>query len=185
MHPDNSPFTEETLQKRYDLGLLRRLLPLVARYKFFFLGSIFLVTLMPLLDLSIPIVTRHTIDRFIVPVPSDTAPSPNEDPSGALHHKYTSGLNRAVYNYMHHIGLDWNLQEWFDFQTPSAQVDRKFVEKQLRGNEKTLIPEMTLYSVWTGGEAIIAGKGNERWFKVSTADMEAEWQISDKLVNGC
>jgi ATP-binding cassette subfamily B multidrug efflux pump len=86
MNPDNNLFTEETLQKRYDLRLLRRLMPFAARYKTFFLGSIFLVTLITLLDLAIPIVYKIAIDRFIVPGTIAHSSLPAKNPSGTSRH---------------------------------------------------------------------------------------------------
>lgn len=68
MNTDSNQFAEEKLKKRYDVKLLRRLFPFAARYKTFFFGSVLLVVLITLLELSLPYVTKITIDRFIVPI---------------------------------------------------------------------------------------------------------------------
>jgi radical SAM superfamily enzyme YgiQ (UPF0313 family) len=39
----------------------------------------------------------------------------HEDPKGADHSKYKTGLNLALHNYLNGIGYDMDLQEWFDF----------------------------------------------------------------------
>ncbi len=63
----NSRFSEEKLGKSYDLKLLGRLLPFAKPYKLLFLCSIFLVVMITLMDLSIPYITKITIDTYIVP----------------------------------------------------------------------------------------------------------------------
>jgi len=47
------------------------------------------------------------------------------------HKKFGKGLNKALYNYMHDIGFDFHLQEWFDFQVPETDVDEFLIEKYL------------------------------------------------------
>ncbi len=39
----------------------------------------------------------------------------HEDPKGADHSKYKTGLNLALHNYLNGIGFDVDLQEWFEF----------------------------------------------------------------------
>ncbi len=67
MPSDPNGFNEENLGKRHDIGLLQRLLPYAASYKIHFLASVLLVVLITLLELSIPYITKITIDRYIVP----------------------------------------------------------------------------------------------------------------------
>ncbi len=45
-----------------------------------------------------------------------------KDPSGTNHNLFSSGLNKAVYNYMHGIGLDYSIDFWFDFKTPVTTI---------------------------------------------------------------
>ncbi len=46
----------------------------------------------------------------------------HEDPTGAQHEKFSEGLKKALYNYMHGIGLDFQLQEFFDFKIPRTHL---------------------------------------------------------------
>lgn len=41
-------------------------------------------------------------------------------------------LNKALYNYMHGIGLDEDVRHWFDQRVPKARVPRHFIERALR-----------------------------------------------------
>lgn len=58
---------EGKLGKPYDIGMLRKIYPFVRPYRLFLLLSVFLVTCITLLDLSIPYLTKIAIDRYIVP----------------------------------------------------------------------------------------------------------------------
>ncbi|OQY04473.1 MAG: hypothetical protein B6I20_03015 [Bacteroidetes bacterium 4572_117] len=53
------------------------------------------------------------------------------------HEKFGKGLNKAVYNFMHDIGFDFDMQEWFDFTIPETTVDTQLVETYLQIEEKS------------------------------------------------
>ncbi|MEK9816616.1 MAG: radical SAM protein [Limnobacter sp.] len=55
------------------------------------------------------------------------------DPTGVDHAALGEGLNRALYNYMHGIGLDQNVRSWFDQKVPRATVQKNFIEQALYG----------------------------------------------------
>ena len=56
------------------------------------------------------------------------------DPTGVDHDALGVGLKKAVYNYMHGIGLEQDVRSWFDFSMPKTQVKRHFVAKALVGD---------------------------------------------------
>ena len=64
MRTDFGYFEEKELGKPYDIKLLKRLYPFSKPYKYLLLGSILLVILITLLDLSLPYVTKIAIDRY-------------------------------------------------------------------------------------------------------------------------
>lgn len=43
------------------------------------------------------------------------------------HSRYEKGLSRAVYNYMHGVGLESDVRTWFDFRVPKTSVPATFV----------------------------------------------------------
>lgn len=45
-----------------------------------------------------------------------------EDPEGADHSMFGDGLRKSLYNFMHGIGFDFPLREWFDFRIPPTTV---------------------------------------------------------------
>jgi len=52
------------------------------------------------------------------------------------HEKFGKGLNKAVYNFMHDIGFDFSMQEWFDFPVKETTVDESLIENYLQIPEK-------------------------------------------------
>jgi radical SAM superfamily enzyme YgiQ (UPF0313 family) len=54
------------------------------------------------------------------------------DPVGADHDALGVALNKALYNYMHGIGLDADVREWFEGQrVPKTRVARHFIARAL------------------------------------------------------
>ena len=57
------------------------------------------------------------------------------DPAGVDHAALGVALNKALYNYMHGIGLDQNVRSWFDQKVPRPTVPRDFIERALLKGE--------------------------------------------------
>ena len=55
------------------------------------------------------------------------------DPTGVDHDALGIALNKALYNYMHGIGLEQNVRAWFEQKVPRTTVPRDFVERALNG----------------------------------------------------
>ena len=60
----------------------------------------------------------------------------HEDRMGCEHQHFAQGLNKAVYNFMHGIGTEFSVSDWFDFQVPKISVKRTYVEQAI--NEKPI-----------------------------------------------
>jgi radical SAM superfamily enzyme YgiQ (UPF0313 family) len=56
-----------------------------------------------------------------------------DDPTGIDHDSLGFALNKALYNYMHGIGLDQDVRGWFEQRVPRTTVPRNFIERALRG----------------------------------------------------
>ncbi len=54
------------------------------------------------------------------------------DPTGVDHDALGVALNKALYNYMHGIGLDTNVRQWFDIKVPKPKVAPDFIDRALR-----------------------------------------------------
>jgi radical SAM superfamily enzyme YgiQ (UPF0313 family) len=53
------------------------------------------------------------------------------DPTGVDHDALGIALNKALYNYMHGIGLDQDVRGWFSGRVPKTTVPRHFIERAL------------------------------------------------------
>ena len=55
----------------------------------------------------------------------------HEDTKGAYHADYTTGLNLALNNYLNGLGLDDDLQDWFDFEINPVSISPDLVSSAL------------------------------------------------------
>ncbi len=56
----------------------------------------------------------------------------HKDPSGCAHHFFAPGLNKAVYNFMHGIGTNMAIKDWFDFPVPAISVKINYVKQAIK-----------------------------------------------------
>ncbi len=54
------------------------------------------------------------------------------DPTGVDHDALGVGLKKAIYNYMHGVGLEEDVRMWWDMPVPKTRVARRFVERALQ-----------------------------------------------------
>ncbi|WP_179283226.1 B12-binding domain-containing radical SAM protein [Bordetella genomosp. 9] len=54
-----------------------------------------------------------------------------DDPTGVDHDSLGRGLKKAIYNYMHGIGLEEDVRAWFPFKVPRTTVARNRIERAL------------------------------------------------------
>jgi len=54
------------------------------------------------------------------------------DATGIDHDVFGAALKKALYNYMHGIGLDHDVREWFDVEVPRTRVPKSFVARALQ-----------------------------------------------------
>jgi radical SAM superfamily enzyme YgiQ (UPF0313 family) len=65
---------------------------------------------------------------------------PFVDPSGVDHDALGEGLRRALYNYMHGIGLEFDVRQWFDGPVPKARVPKDLIARALSGEPAARTP---------------------------------------------
>ncbi|MGG5506166.1 MULTISPECIES: B12-binding domain-containing radical SAM protein [unclassified Myroides] len=71
---------------------------------------------------------------------------PHVEMNGAIHDKFSFGLKKSLFNFMHGMCLDWPLNEWFDFKVPRTSIRPDYIvsclENELfptyRGNQKII-----------------------------------------------
>ncbi|MDH4390465.1 MAG: radical SAM protein, partial [Aquabacterium sp.] len=54
------------------------------------------------------------------------------DPTGTDHAALGVGLKKALYNYMHGIGLDDDVRRWFDIRVPRPKVAKDRIARALQ-----------------------------------------------------
>lgn len=74
----------------------------------------------------------------------------HEEKSGLDHSKFSYGLKKSLFNYMHGVGFDLPLQEWFDFKVPRTTVPKFYIEDVLN-NESVSDYKPNQKVVWLGG----------------------------------
>lgn len=57
------------------------------------------------------------------------------DSTGIDHSKFSFGLKKSLFNFMHGINFDVPLQEWFDFKIPRPTVDPDYIHDSLVEDE--------------------------------------------------
>ena len=55
-----------------------------------------------------------------------------DDPTGVDHGALGVALNKALYNYMHGLGLDEDVRSWFDRKMPRSRVPYDFIARALK-----------------------------------------------------
>jgi len=58
------------------------------------------------------------------------------DPTPADHDELGRALNKALYNFMHGIGLEQDVRSWFDERVPRPRVARHFIARALAQGQR-------------------------------------------------
>ena len=76
------------------------------------------------------------------------------DPTGTDHERFSEGLKKSLFNYMHGICFDFPLQDWFDFKVPRTTVAPKYIQESI--DEQAYEPASpNAKIVWLGGVSSI------------------------------
>ena len=78
-----------------------------------------------------------------------------KDKTGIKHDKFSFGLKKSLYNYMHDIGFDMPLQEWFDFKIPRTTINRGFIQNCLQAEEPFMSKDSAKV-IWLGGLPLVS-----------------------------
>ncbi|POY39622.1 radical SAM protein [Flavobacterium alvei] len=115
------------------------------------------------------------------------------DKTGVDHEKFSFGLKKSLFNFMHGICFDYELQEWFDFKIPKTKIHPDFISNALEEAEDFNI-KPTAKIVWLGGKPQVeyftkSKKGNiwemmsltfhdkKESFTIQTGKIEGEWLV--------
>ena len=74
----------------------------------------------------------------------------HNDPEGAEHDRFSFGLKKSLFNYMHGICFDHPLQNWFDHEVPSTSISADLIQNYIKGEEiRSVKPSHIM--LWIGG----------------------------------
>ena len=71
------------------------------------------------------------------------------DKTGIDHGQFSFGLKKSLYNYMHAICFDYDLQEWFDFRIPRTTIAPDFIANAI-GDDAQIALKFQSKVVWIG-----------------------------------
>ncbi|MFM7895937.1 MAG: B12-binding domain-containing radical SAM protein, partial [Flavobacterium sp.] len=74
-----------------------------------------------------------------------------KDKTGINHDKFSFGLKKSLFNYMHGICFDYDLQDWFDFKIPKTKISPDFIYNCLE-KEQNFTTKPNAKIVWIGGK---------------------------------
>lgn len=115
------------------------------------------------------------------------------DKTGIDHSKFSFGLKKSLFNYMHGINFEMPLQSWFDFKIPKTTIDPDYIHDSLlevenfsfKPNSKVVFLEKNVIS-----EDFIKTKKGNSWelsqltfhlktniLKIELAKEQAHWLI--------
>jgi radical SAM superfamily enzyme YgiQ (UPF0313 family) len=89
-----------------------------------------------------------------------------KDKTNIKHDKFSYGLKKSIFNFMHGVGFDLPLNDWFDFNTPKTTIAPNYIENCLdvSNNFKT---KPNAKVVWIGPlpsiENFVKTKRNNSW----------------------
>lgn len=103
------------------------------------------------------------------------------DPTGADHAQFSGGLKKSLFNYMHGIGLDMPLQEWFNFKIPRTQIPKNYIARILTTHEEKT-PKGTSKICWLGPIPTLGKLSRGKYaLQMSLGRDEVELLVSEKL----
>ncbi len=115
------------------------------------------------------------------------------DSTGINHDKFSFGLKKSLFNFMHGICFEYDLQDWFDFKVPKTKIKSDFIFNAIDEDISFAI-KPTAKVVWLGGKPLVehftkSKKGNswemtnltfhdkKETFTILTNKEEGEWLL--------
>jgi radical SAM superfamily enzyme YgiQ (UPF0313 family) len=78
-----------------------------------------------------------------------------KDKTGIDHEIFSFGLKKSLYNYMHGIGFEIPVNQWFDTKLPRTNIPSGYIEKAIN-EEEFIFHAASSKVVWLGGQPQIS-----------------------------
>ncbi|MCC5938374.1 MAG: radical SAM protein [Lunatimonas sp.] len=115
---------------------------------------------------------------------------PFRDKTGVDHARFSFGLKKSLFNFMHGIGFEMPLQDWFDFKVPKTRVPLDFIATCLEADDAYQINPLGRL-IWLGShpevqEHVKTKKGRRREMSEWTIHTSGDtWTIAlDREIGG-
>ena len=106
-----------------------------------------------------------------------------KDKTGINHDKFSFGLKKSLFNFMHGICFDYDLQDWFDFKIPNTTISSDYIVSCIQ-RENNFATKPSAKIIWIGGKPVTetftkSKKGNVwEMIKLTFYDKSATFEIS-------
>jgi len=80
-----------------------------------------------------------------------------KDKTGIDHSRFSYGLKKSLFNFMHGIGFDFPLQDWFDFNIPRPTIGPEYIAACLEKVDSSPTKDGAKM-VWLGNKPIVSEK---------------------------
>jgi radical SAM superfamily enzyme YgiQ (UPF0313 family) len=78
-----------------------------------------------------------------------------KDKTGIDHEIFSFGLKKSLYNYMHGIGFEIPVNQWFDTKLPRTKIPSDYIEKAV-DEEEFVFHAASSTVVWLGGQSQVS-----------------------------
>ncbi|MEJ1224029.1 B12-binding domain-containing radical SAM protein [Sediminicola sp. 1XM1-17] len=97
------------------------------------------------------------------------------DTTGIDHDQFSYGLKKSLFNFMHGIGFDFPLQQWFDFKIPKTTIEKNYIANALEAPPQfTVRPNAKI--IWLGGKPMAT--------VISKSKKGQTWEVLKLLFHG-
>ncbi|MCE7061214.1 radical SAM protein [Dyadobacter sp. CY343] len=113
----------------------------------------------------------------------------HDDPLGAEHERFSEGLRKSLFNYMHGVCLDFPHSRWFDFKVPVTSIPPNYIERSI-SELPDVISRANAVAVWLGSlpeMAVFEEKRGKSIFEVAELvfyNKKKEWAIEADVAIG-
>jgi hypothetical protein len=105
------------------------------------------------------------------------------DTTGTNHPRFSKGLRTSLFNFMHGVGFEIPLSDWFNFRVPKTKIAPNQIEAAIT-NSPTLELKPSSKLVWIGGQILLQNSSNPESGLVTLIAVNIQQDISITLETG-
>jgi hypothetical protein len=96
-----------------------------------------------------------------------------KDKTGIDHDRFSFGLKKSLFNFMHGVGFELPVNEWFDFKVPRTKISPEFIQYSIESEPFPSVKQ-SAKPIWLGGTPLISNFTNT---KKGKAISMAQWTM--------